>query len=1535
MSTNSAVYSEFVSSKRMTLQSFTGEFLTFLEKREERLLSWGFYNVRWTAADIVTAFSNEAPPTLQHAWEDFALQGQTMRWLLQQMQQRNLLYLLPDTIDSYRTRFAEGVRLLVNLRQMFKQDDWATGPRLVSDIKLHITPRQYPRRDQSAAAVWERLRSRCPAPHVELMRQCFFALASQNGSSLAFSGFQLRAFEHILGRYGSSGFSGSVISAGTGSGKTKAFYLPAFLRMASELNQQPFTKIIAIYPRNVLLADQLREAISEAEKLRPVLTQAGLRPIRFGALLGDTPYQHYFTAAQPAKYHWKRRGNGAVIPYLKSPVDGGRSDLIWRDADRKAQRTCLYREGAAEPDVASGILALTREELAASPPDVLFLSLEMLNREMCNPQWEQTFGMRRGAERAPRLLLLDEVHAHEGLTGAQVAWVIRRWRHWARISSLHVVGLSATLRDAPQHVARVAGISPSQVQEFRPRPGLEGAGEMEAEGAEYSLVVKGDPAAGASLLGTSIQTGMLLSRVLTPRTLGASGAGVEIRPEEFFRKKVFGFSDNLDSVNRWFSDMSDAESRLRLASLRQPPAPGTPEAIRRRRFEEGQIWDLPRLIGHNLANPLTVTRCSSQDPGADANSDLIIATSSLEVGFDDPDVGIMLHHKRPTSMSSFIQRKGRAGRTRGARPWTVVVLSDYGADRWAFHSAEQLFQPEVDSLVLPTLNPYVLRVQLAQYLIDWISRRLGGDISAFDYLKGPANYAPKRVMQDRARELLHGLLDQGQTWKEFERDMLGFFRFSSGLAEDAARDLLNNLLWHEPRPLLMQVVPTLLRKLEADWSYTYPPTPAAKEDAGAGRPLPQFIPNATFAELEVGEAVLGLENFRNREREPETLSIARLLFEACPGRVSKRFATVPGEPGYWHAYSKDLKAGPNLASVAILFPRHTFLEAVGGVSVLQPDAASVVHRPIELNDTSNAQWLWQTVARVQGDGELLPVREANPWRQVFSESRAYLHSNAEWIEVLRYAEENRFDMSRSKQSVSGSLRLQRDAAEGGVERQAVGFRIRADGVRFGLSAEHLASRPPLPVSVLNRFRADYFKHVLARSPALSGVVNIFQAEWLADMSLAMLAATASRQKLELLAAQQALAGIRPRAAARVLDIIFQMRGVNAAGVEEEARLRGTLLDFWSNPVVRDEIVSLEQVLWAAPDEAFTAWVRQRYAASLAQALRAAMVSLAPQVSEDELVVDVLLRPDTGYDLTVTESSPGGLGQIETIVREMQRQPRRFLDGLEFALNYCAREQTATDLLAVVQAAAREPGAAIAAAFEQVRGSAGFAALEEAKGQLQSALQDRGFPALRGLVVSVVNKLLRPGSAAQSDRLVFRLNRAWRRSCQTLDLAVPLRTFAYTYASHPKVGPILLQYFQSIGGESATAPQLFAQMQQLLFESCADSCPECLNQRGRFYELGLPSRALARAWLGIEIQTVLLDTHPGDWQDRARQVLRSEGRVRLVAGPTQKAALAQDLPRFFVEDIDLEFLREPVSVAQVEQAADRISVVLHIPNFING
>ena len=84
--------------------------------------------------------------------------------------------------------------------------------------------------------------------------------------------------------------------------------------------------------------------------------------------------------------------------------------------------------------------------------------------------------------------------------------------------------------------------------------------------------------------------------------------------------------------------------------------------------------------------------------------DVLVTTASLEVGFNDPEVGAVLQHKAPHDSASFLQRKGRAGRKRGMRPWTIVILSDFGRDRIAYQGYDLLFDPELRSRELPLAN---------------------------------------------------------------------------------------------------------------------------------------------------------------------------------------------------------------------------------------------------------------------------------------------------------------------------------------------------------------------------------------------------------------------------------------------------------------------------------------------------------------------------------------------------------------------------------------------------------------------------------------------------------------------------------------------------------------------------------------------------------------------------------------------------------------------------------------------------------------
>ena len=261
----------------MPIDVFYDELLAFLERREARLLSWGFYDVSFRAPEVEASIATEAPASLRSLWESRNRLGETLPQHFGLMADAGLLHRIEDGGDRFRTRFAEGVRLTARLRQMFNANQWATAPTLVADVKLHLKPRRYPRQDQPATECWGDLEA--DAPRLAIQRDLFLALArTRDGSPIAFAGFQRRTFSHIFRAYGRDQLSGSIVSAGTGAGKTKAFYVPALLRVAAEIDRPPFTKVLAIYPRNVLLADQLREALSEAEKLRPVLLAQGLRP---------------------------------------------------------------------------------------------------------------------------------------------------------------------------------------------------------------------------------------------------------------------------------------------------------------------------------------------------------------------------------------------------------------------------------------------------------------------------------------------------------------------------------------------------------------------------------------------------------------------------------------------------------------------------------------------------------------------------------------------------------------------------------------------------------------------------------------------------------------------------------------------------------------------------------------------------------------------------------------------------------------------------------------------------------------------------------------------------------------------------------------------------------------------------------------------------------------------------------------------------------------------------------------------------------
>lgn len=1520
---------------------FAAEFLNFVEEREQRVQRWGFYDVAFDPADLDTLLDNEGPASLREQWEALRQSGWLIEDLVAELCLAGLLYRLDDGSQRVRSRFAEGVRLLALLRQRFKDDDWASGPRLVSDLKLHLAPRRYPALHVSAEAAWALMRPFARRP--DLQRAVFEALCNRgDGAKYDFAGFQSRAFERIFAQYGAANSSGTVVCAGTGSGKTKAFYVPAFTALAPELARgaRPFTKVIAVYPRNVLLADQLREAIAEAGKLSAVADQYGLRRPTFGALMGDLPPANQFDLgkASPFLRNWQELpGIGWVVPFLRAPFHPTRGELVWRHEDRRAGRTCLYRRDALDeaPEVPDGVLHLTREALQATPPDFLFLSLEMLHRELGNPAWAATFGI--GVDDTPRLLLFDEVHNYSGLSGAQAPWIIARWRQAARLKHLHVVGLSATLKDAPQHLSVVGCVPADRIVECTPYQR-----ELEPEGREYTVIAKGDPSLNASLLATSIQAAMLMLRLQQPRHQPYP-AKDSLGGQSLYLRKVFGFTDQLDSLNRWHPDLNDAE-RQQLAKLRLPIAQSGRTVSRAQELamdRDGQIWTLPDLLGHDLRQSAVVSRTSSQDPGADTLSDVIVATASLEVGYDDPDVGVVVHHKAPRNFASYLQRKGRAGRRRGSRPTTLVILADGGRDRWLFQNSERLFTPEIEPIKVPLLNPYVQRIQVASFLIDWIGRRVRLP-DPVRYLRRPEPYLAEA--RNRAVALLRDLLLLEDTYAAFRRDLSWVYRNTQrfwSVEPEILEQQIDAVLWDSPRPVLRHAVPALLRRLEADWRYADPARSSEREEQGARQPLPSFIPSASFADLSASEIIV---EFAKTGKASEMRGVGAQLGESCPGRVSKRFSVAGDERGYWLRGSGDLIGATSPVRLAIddLFADRLELRP----GVYQPLRMLLEQRPHAVKDSANASWHWSADLSAIGEGRDLPLFDPANWSGIFISATLYLHGDGCAVRIERSASEGRFDiLQRDGTEHRGRLLLEGRGANGTPVSQAVGFEQQVDSLAITIAPELLVDLRPSDPAALGQLRQEYFLFLLQSTEAMLDQAGPKVLEALWRTCLAMLTATAVARRCSLAQAQTELVGQRIAALGKVLT---RMTSVADTDLDDDpnagGRVRDKLQAFWIDPRLSAQIETLERVLWEPLGAEFDAWLRTRTLRTFAEALLVAVQTLAEDIGEADLVVDVvdvpnhaaageaaasedsgglaaghrdLAQPPTIY---ISETAPGGIGQIEAFAQLAIDGGDAFVRAFRHALGYCARDQQSRNVLSVAWAARTQDR--LGQAFAAVRAARGYRETESAQVGLIDELERSGQVVARSDVVAVVAKLLGPGSSAVTDGWLELLNRRWRRLEARLGMAIDPQVFGYLCLASDPLRRRLSALVRSLTGTDPSNAQLFARLQDFLLPECQSACPQCLENSNRFERNQSPSRYLALAALAARQAPAPTVDFAVGWETQVRDLLMRRQAVDLLADATALPTIAAAIQHLIADPVDRDYFVTWPTLERVTREADR-------------
>lgn len=1456
--------------------------LDYLEAREFKLIGWGDTDVRFSFDEFEDIVREILP---HHDPEDV------------EEELRNQVMIVPvvdrrDVEVGVRTRMAEAMHLYRNLRQWFIGQDLRRTSTLVSDYRFIRERRKYPRRDIKLAPLIEQW-----GKNVLVQGATKEALRNLVGD-FQLSGFQARATGEILSawedhRSRSVNSTATIVCAGTGSGKTMAFYLPALSSLVTDILKggENRVRILAIYPRKELLKDQFDEAWGEARKLDGQLEAGGARKIRIGSLFSDTPYSVNYALKHGQEY--------VHFSLLKCRTEGCLGEMRWSKSDISAKRERLVCH-LCDHEVLGDEVALTRESARKNPPDILFTTTESLNQRMSDTRLRHLFGI--GEALPLPLVLLDEVHTYSGSQGAQTALLLRRWMRISR-NRPHFVGLSATLRDAPNFFATLTGVNRSRVNLIEAK-----AEEMVEEGAEYLLALRGDPVSQTALLSTTIQTAMLTRRIIDHSTKRKSNG--------IWGSKTFVFTDDLDVTNRLYSALSDAEGWWQrgrrlvqnpdgpLAQLRN--ASTTNESPRMLR-DFGQDWGVSKSSGFTLDTDdrARVTRTSGQDSGYTHDSEIVVTTASLEVGFNDPEVGAIIQHKAPRSNASYLQRKGRAGRQRTMRPWMIVVLSEFGQDRVAYQQYENLIDPQVKIQSLPIDNSHILKMQAAQAVLDWFSQLFSvGHI--WNWLSNP------QENQQGITELLKQV-DSVMVSGPAQDKLCDYVRSALHLTDKA----LNRVLWQAPRSIFLEFLPTLRRQLASNWG-RWSDTERQTVDWGElapgfwHSPVPAFIPDTSFADLDAPELQVRLE--RLGEEKWEGMPFFQGLKVFAPGRISKRFAIATDSISDW-LVPNDFQ--PTSEDVSVEFEIEEAFGSINNlvasvsvdglteqVNVYQPSRVMTSGRFADkiVADTSNAFLRWRSTFLPPQGGAENTVPASSDWTEALASVAFYTHSTMSPVEVIRY---NLGSDATTKFRDGRSAQIQFDWASQG-KAAAIGARQFLDAARFDFiisdtDLDEWINRDDLATAL----RTQIFQDLLRENSIFS---NDFLADWVFECFLGAITLEKNLKGCDLEAAIDAVCNEESAVPfALIPKFLFQLDSQGDSTLDEdsdenyggkEQKLQkelGALLEASAVREVLRETSSCLYESWVGRRD-IRDWVYIVLANTLAAGLQQAICTLLPNVGERSVQADTDFGSSRGEYLTIwlSEVESGGMGIVTQLQEQYAEDPIKVLNVFQRCLRPGDYEQLDSDLHETLEEMAQHGD--LARAMEMVRTASNYDDRLGANRRLRAMLSERGFVVSHSFSAILHSRVLRAGSSAETDaRLLSYLNR-WREIEAQCGYELPMNIVA-----------ILLAIEEVSIDNPAIAFDRACGIQSVLWVRGSHIRHSALNFYNQF-QVGnkRTERLLGEAMVHDKCEALNYDEK--NWLNDVHQTLDVSGQVDLILTRTQVNAIPSIMATLHVNPLDTHGLQ---------------------------
>ncbi|QYC12000.1 MULTISPECIES: AAA domain-containing protein [Brevundimonas] len=734
--------------------------LNALETLEARRINFGVFE-GWTSAATLADGEGFSRTQAQAALGRLAANG----WVLFAGEGR------------VRSRMAELAREVRYVKQRFDRDDADKRPFLVRSLKVELRNRDKPIRNEPLAAVFDGLAAELGGTHAQALTSLKDGLLKLWGRDAAIAGFQRRSLEALSRAWAGGGENAVVVSADTGAGKTEAAALPLIAGAAADrLAGVKGVRAVLAYPRIRLATNQAQRLVRYAGLLS---REPGAPRLTVGMQFKGTPNRLDALQSWDLDEGWRMLSEGELIFPLFGCPECAQTLHLHRGAghDRADRLACVACDWSFDGWIGSKLA------LRETPPALFIITTDSLHQWMHTPIAGRLFGDDPDFA-PPRAVMADEIHLYSHVHGAQVALALQRLSARTSMNApdappMLMVGMSATLGDPAATWGRLAGranvlsIAASATEK-----------QINPRGREYFYFIQPEvESRGADIAGasTTIQSLMCLAHGMRRRTDSDGG----------FRSVVF--LDSIDKVRRLHGDYTDAEEGKELASYRTRKYPEDPatgvlptqccgEPYGCDRFQSGECWVFaatdPAQVGaqglRRPGQPLSIidrpvtSASTGRVEDAIKASDVVFATSSLEVGYDDPDITLVYQHYAPQNLASFVQRKGRGGRGSDDRPITAVTLSIYTSrDSWWFKRPWTMLEPTGFDSPLNPDNFFVRRGQIVSTILDAFAR--------FERRAGPFNPQSPPPAALAEAEALVRLVFGEPVWEGYASDLAAFW----------------------------------------------------------------------------------------------------------------------------------------------------------------------------------------------------------------------------------------------------------------------------------------------------------------------------------------------------------------------------------------------------------------------------------------------------------------------------------------------------------------------------------------------------------------------------------------------------------------------------------------------------------------------------------------------------------------------------------------------------------------------------------------